>query len=208
MREPSWDAVDVRGHCTRLMIYSRRWLARWIARGSYWVSNGGGGETHGVSGAPLSAMAGVILFELLTLRRPFECTNIAALILAVTQNRVDDAPLRASQYPPALWQVPNMEFTGGCCMWQGSWDFLHGRFCWTPLVQRSWIPNMAGAGGRHTLWVPYLACARSSFLMAHTTHMVSAPRLCVSVHTHQQLAACPSGPDAWISGPVVHREQR
>ena len=48
---------------------------------------------------------GVILYELIALRRPFDGVHLAALILLVTTSRADAEPLAQSGFPPALWEL-------------------------------------------------------------------------------------------------------
>ena len=48
---------------------------------------------------------GTILYELLTLRRPYAAPSLAALMHAIVSHPVDAAPLAASGYPPDVWRL-------------------------------------------------------------------------------------------------------
>jgi len=52
---------------------------------------------------------GVILFELLTLQRPFEGGNIAVLALNITKGAYDEDALESSPYPPWLRRFASRE---------------------------------------------------------------------------------------------------
>ena len=52
---------------------------------------------------------GVILFELLTLKRPFNGGNIAILALNITNGTYDDEALKLSPYPQWLRRLASRE---------------------------------------------------------------------------------------------------
>ena len=54
---------------------------------------------------------GVILFELLTLKRPFTGANIGALVLRISQGSYDDAALGACPHPPELQWLASADAT-------------------------------------------------------------------------------------------------
>jgi len=55
---------------------------------------------------PADAWAlGVVLFELLALRRPFDGTNIGMLVVAISSGQYDAAALAAASHPPELKHV-------------------------------------------------------------------------------------------------------
>mmetsp|Transcript_31072 Transcript_31072/g.51513 ORF Transcript_31072/g.51513 Transcript_31072/m.51513 type:complete len:670 (-) Transcript_31072:141-2150(-) len=46
---------------------------------------------------------GVVLYELITLHRPFRQSNMGALCISIAHGEVDEAELSTSSYPPQLW---------------------------------------------------------------------------------------------------------
>lgn len=52
---------------------------------------------------------GVVLYELCTLRRPFQATQLGALVHQISSAAVDEAPLSSSSYPRALWALATSE---------------------------------------------------------------------------------------------------